>query len=326
MQLIPFEQTAVVKAVTKVANWFAAVVSSGYKVLSIKSKVFTVIDGDQKTIITKKEYDANGNMSDTDAPAPNVEVVILSVNPHKSKVFYATGYSEGSMEKPTCYSNNGVGPAADSAEPQSKKCATCPNNVFGSKITENGKKAKACSDSMRLAVAAPDRLDDPMLLRVPATSLPLLGAYGAELSQRGKQPYEVVTKIGFDYTVSHPALTFKPVGVIPPANLPEVEAARTSHVVDQITGVSETASSVDDDFVPPPKAESKPAPKVEAPAPKVEAPKPAAKAKPAPAPAVEDDDSDLPTTPKAKVKVEAPVAATVAEVTADGLDDLDFDD
>lgn len=321
MQLIPFEQTAIVKATTKVANWFAAAVGAGYKVLSIKSKVFTVVDGDQKTIITKKEYDANGQVVDTDAPAPNVEVIILSVNPHKSKVFYNTGYAEGSAEKPTCYSNNGVSPAADAAEPQAKKCAVCPHSVFGSKITENGKRAKACSDSMRLAVAAPDRLDDPMLLRVPATSLPLLGTYGAELAQRGKQPHEVVTKIGFDYTVSHPALTFKPVGVIPAGNLPEVEAARAAPTVDQITGITEAMAPVDEDFVPPPTPKA--APKAEAPAPKAEPAKPTAKAKPAPA--VAGDDSDLPTEPKAKVKVEAPVAAT-ADAASDGLDDLDFDD
>jgi len=222
------------KGKTKTNNLFAAAVSvGGFPVISIKGKVFHIQRGDVRELVTKVGTD--------DEPAPSLEVVILSVNPNKSKVYYNTGFIEGSVAKPTCYSNNGVAPAEDAEEQQSKKCNVCPHNQWGSRITDSGGKGKACGDSMRLCVAAAGMINDPMLLRVPAATLKTLGLYGTQLSKRGVEPQYVITKVGFDYNVAHPALTFKAVRFVEEAELALVEdtLVEESELIDQITGVTE---------------------------------------------------------------------------------------
>lgn len=177
----------------------ANVGSGGYPVISYKGKVWHVVRGDERTLITNDEGE----------PRASLEVVILKANPSISKIYYPNGYEEGSKEKPLCYSTDGHAPASDAAEPQANKCAICPHNAWGSRVTENGAKGKACSDSRRLAVAPIGDLENPMLLRIPAATLKELTAY-ADLLNRRKAPYKaVVTKIGFDHTVAHQKLTFK---------------------------------------------------------------------------------------------------------------------
>jgi hypothetical protein len=311
--LIPFDSAklpAHIKPKAKVANAFAALVRNGFKVLSIKSKVFTIVDGETKTLVTKPD--------DEDTPASNLEVVILAANPSKSRVYYKGGYEEGAASKPNCYSNDNIAPADDAAEPQSKKCATCVHAQYGSKITEAGKKSFACSESMRLCVAPAGQLNDPMLLRVPPTSLKVLGAYGNSLSLRGVEPHQVITKIGFDYTVSHPALTFKATNFVSDEMLAEILETQQTETVGFITGLVAMPPMEDhEEFVPAPKAE----------------------AKPKPAHVAEEDD-DLPKTPpKTKVIIAEddeekpapkpaakPKPAPVAVEEDDGLDNLDFDD
>lgn len=308
-QVTTFETAKVpafLKPKGKVANAFAALVRNGFKVLSIKSKVFTIIDGENRQLITKPD--------DPDTPAANIEVVIVHANPNKSRVYYKGGYEEGAASKPNCYSNDNIAPAADAAEPQAKKCATCPHAQYGSRITDAGKKSFACSESMRLAVAPAGQLNDPMLLRVPPTSLKALGKFGNDLALKGVEPHQVVTRIGFDYTVSHPALTFKALRFVTEDQYAEVEETRGTETVEFITGVKTLPQQEEDEeaFVPPPKAEAK-----------------VAKPKPAP------EDDDLPAAPKAKVAVEdeekpakpaAKPAPAVVAADDDALDSLDFDD
>jgi hypothetical protein len=287
----------------KTQNVFASAVSAGgFPVVSIKGKVFHVQRGDERTLITK------GN---DDEPASSLEAVIVAVNPNKSKVFYDSGYEEGSVAKPTCYSNDGIAPAADAEDPQANKCAVCPHNQWGSRITDNGGKGKACADSMRLAIAPPDQLNDPMLLRVPAASLKTLGQYGAQLAKRGVEPQHVVTRIGFDYNVAHPALTFKAIRFVEEDELQEIESVlhEESETIENITGVGNpVAREVEH--------------KAEAP---IAAPKKSAK--------VVEAEEEAEAAPKAKVKVEETVAPKKEPAKVDdydsideALDNLDFDD
>lgn len=171
----------------------------GFPVISYKGKVWHVVQGENRVLVTNDEGE----------PKASLDVVILKANPHLSKIYYATGYEEGSAAKPTCYSNNGVGPAADAQDPQSIKCAICPHNVWGSRQTENGGKGKSCSDSRRMAVTPLGDLENPMLLRVPAGSLKDLAQYAEMLNRRRVQYAAVVTRIGFDHTVAHQKFTFK---------------------------------------------------------------------------------------------------------------------
>lgn len=296
---------------SKVENVFAAAMSAGgFPVVSIKGKVFHVQRGDERTLVTKP--------GDDEEAAGSLEVVILATNPNKSKVFYDSGYEEGSSAKPTCYSNDGIAPAADAEDPQAKKCATCPHNQWGSRISDNGSKGKACSDAMRLAIAPAGQLNDPMLLRVPAASLKTLGSYGSQLAKRGVGPEDVITKIGFDYSVAHPALTFKAVRFVEEFEAAEIEQvlddeAETIGNITGATGGVATENEAKAEAAPEPKSAGKPAAAKQATAPK------------APEPEVEEGGGD-------ETEDEAPKAKTKAASVDDyndideALDNLDFDD
>ena len=328
--LIPFDSAklpaSIAKAFSISFDDFSTGQKGGFPVISIKGKVFHIKRGDEKTLVTKPDSDGE--------PAASLEVIVLKTHPGVAKTYYSKGYSEGSVEKPDCYSNDGTAPAADAQSPQAKKCAACPHNQWGSKITEDGKKGKSCADVKRLAVAPAGQINDPMLLRVPAASLKTWDQYVDLLKKRGVPPPAVVTKVGFDYTVAHPALTFKPIGFIDEAMAVEVKEVLDTDAVQNIIGGAPSAAEVDNGEAETPKAAAKPAPVEEVtPAP---APKKSAKL------AAVVDEAEA--APKAKVKVEAeaeeeapaPAPKKVAKVVEvddditagldDMLNDLGFDD
>lgn len=237
MNVIPFEAEGAAGAIAVISKQFGNTAAdligtnggSGFPVVSIKGKVFHIQRGDERTLVTKPGEDD---------PASSIEVVIIRANPARSKVYYTGGYQEGDRGKPVCYSNDGVAPAADAAQPQSKTCATCTHNQWGSKITDTGGKTKACTDSRRLAIATVDAPMDPMLIRVPAGSMKALEEYGKILAARTIPPQAVVTKIGFDHSVAFPSLTFRPVGLIGDAKtLRDVAAMQDNETVRSIVGL-----------------------------------------------------------------------------------------
>lgn len=316
MNIIPFEQNSKLPAYLKAFNVaelnsdLTAHAGGGFPSISIKGKVFAIVRDGERTVLP--------NPKDPESAATSIEVVMLKVNPNKSKVFYLKGYDKDNSEgaKPDCYSNDGVSPAADAANPQAKKCATCPHNQWGSRVTEKGaSKGKACSDTIRMAIAPAGQVNDAMLLRVPPASNKAVGEYGQMLAKRGVPYSAVVTKIAFDMDAESPKLTFKALGYLDDAAFAEVQDMVNSDLVANILGASAVAThaerSADDDMDEalkgtPPKA----AAKAEAPAKpavtkertvsddEVEtavaaaAEKPA-KAKPAPQPAVVTDDVEL---------------------------------
>jgi len=285
----------------KVENVFANAVSAGgFPVISIKGKEFNIVRGDERTLVTR----------DDGEPAASLLAVIVATNTNKSKTFYNTGYEEGSTLKPTCYSNNGISPAADAENPQAKKCQVCPHNQWGSRITDSGGKGKACSDVMRLAIAAPDQLNDPMLLRVPAASLKTLGLYGSQLAKRGVGPEHVVTKISFERGVAHPALEFKAVDFVSADQLQEIEQV----LADEADTIAQIIGTAD---VPAPESEAK-ADDTPREYPKEVAPKPS--------PKVEEEIEVADAAPKKKVKVEETKSLEDYDDIDTALDDLDFDD
>jgi len=270
--------------------------AGGFPVMSIKGKNFTVVRDGDRTVLTK-EVDGET------MAVQSIDVVLVKANKGTSKVFYAKGYQEGSeATKPDCFSNTGDRPDPTVAAPQAKSCAVCPNNQWGSKIGDNGGKGKACQDSVRMAIATPDLINDPYLLRVPPASIKSLGEYGKMLAKRGVGYSMVVTKIGFDMESPTPKLTFKPTGLLSDAAFAQVQEVVASDTVQSILGSEGIAAAQADDVPDLPVVEL---PKVE---PVVE--KPAVKAKSA-----------------HKVPTPAPVVAEPEVVVADlNLDDLNFDD
>jgi hypothetical protein len=285
----------------------------GFPVISIKGKNFAIVRDGERVVIP--------NPKDPDSPATSIEVVLIKANKGTSKVFYLKGYDPKDSEgaKPDCYSPDGVAPAADAQKPQSKKCATCAHNQWGSRITEKGaSKGKACNDTVRMAVAPAGQLNDPMLLRVPPASIRALGEYGQLLAKRGVGYNMVVTKVAFDTEAESPKLTFKPVGFLDDEGFAEVREVMESDTVRDILGsntVAPTAAELADadGAVPAPKVEAAPEPK------------PAAKTK-----TVTDEEVETAVKaaekPAAKPKKEAKPAPVVEEDEDLELDGIDFDD
>ena len=107
-----------------------------------------------------------------------------------------------------CTSGDGVTPSDKSSVLQAKQCAPCPQNIWGSRITPNGKRAKACTEYATLKLIT---LEEPnrSLLRVPSTSLKLFREYRKSLSSRGYTLRSVVTHVSVRPTENYDVLNFK---------------------------------------------------------------------------------------------------------------------
>lgn len=309
--IIPFEGSSKLPAYLKAFNVselnadLTAHAGGGFPVISIKGKTFAIVRDGERTVIP--------NPKDPESPATSIEVVIIKANKNTSKVFYLKGYDKDSSEgqKPDCYSNDGIAPAADAQNPQSKKCATCPHNQWGSRVTDKGtSKGKACADVVRLAVAPAGQLNDPMLLRVPPASIRALGEFGQTLAKRGVGYNMVVTKIAFDTEAESPKLTFKPIGFLDEDGFAEVREVMESKIVSDILGANPVATEA--------------AEPVEAPKAKQEEVKPAKVAK-------AEEEVEKAVKAAEKPKVEKPAAKKEAPAVIEDdveldLDGISFDD
>lgn len=92
-----------------------------------------------------------------------------------------------------------------------------------------------------MAIATPNLINDPYLLRVPPASIRSLGEYGQMLAKRGVAYNMVVTKVGFDMQAPNPKLTFKPVGLLDEESFEKAQEVIQSDTVAQILGVSNVA-------------------------------------------------------------------------------------
>jgi len=149
-----------------------------------------------------------------DDRAMNVVIVKSASSVHRT--FYAGTYKEGENAAPDCWSSNNETPDAIVRNPQSPKCATCPQNIKGSGQGDS----RACRFTRRLAVVLDNDISgDVLQLALPAQSI-----FGK--GEKGKLPLEayvkflaghnlpvtaVVTEMRFDTNSATPKLTFKPV-------------------------------------------------------------------------------------------------------------------
>jgi len=146
-----FGAVSTVFANANVNNDLAAGVVSGFGIISYRGKVWrTKYRGEERDLMR----------ADGDGPRSSIEVVILKASGNLAKIFYESGYVEGSTAQPDCWSSNGVTPDANAPNKQHSACATCKQNAFGSRITPAGKQGKACSDSKRLAIVPLEDIDN----------------------------------------------------------------------------------------------------------------------------------------------------------------------
>lgn len=218
-------------------NELSGGVQSGFPIISYRGKVWRV----RKSGEEQNYVDAQGS------PVPNIEVVLVKANSLPSKNFFDKAYTEGDVSPPRCYSTNGVRPDATVQNPIHTDCASCPNNVWGSKIMKDtGKKARACSDVRRVVVVFAHELLDkgeeatPLLLRVPPASLNPMKDYNDKtLMPKGIPFFSVVTQIGFNVDMAHPQFTFRPKRFLNDEEAEAVLALRENHDVQAMLSESE---------------------------------------------------------------------------------------
>lgn len=218
-------------------------VQSGFGILSYKGKVWS----HRKGGVTVQFLDDDGNAM------PSLDLILVRSSPTPAKTFYEIAYEDGSNAQPRCWSGDGLKPDAAVPHPVSKGCQSCPNNVWGSKVTPAGKKTRACSDVRRLAVVSLSDLDEkggeatPVLLRVPPASLNPLKDYGEkQLDPKGIPYFAVVTRVGFNPQAAHPQLTFRAVRFLTEVQADAVLALRESADVKRILAVAEEFAGAPD--------------------------------------------------------------------------------
>ena len=175
--------------------------SSGGKQISIKGGVWRMVVGGEEVAKTEERA---------------MNFVVIASGKGVTRTFYADKYEEGKDIKPACWSAEGVVPNEEVASPQSKTCATCPQNIEGS----GDGKARACRYSKRLAVALENDIGGNIYrLSVPAKSyfgraegekMPLQ-AFGKFLSGHGIPITGIVTEARFDTAEAVPVLKFRAV-------------------------------------------------------------------------------------------------------------------
>ncbi len=176
---------------------------AGGKRISIRGGVFRLVDaGKEIAKIKERELD----------------VVIVNAASKIARGFYAKVYDEDNPSAPDCWSGDGDAPDKSVAEPQSVRCADCPQNAKGSGQGDS----RACRFNQRLAVVlANDTGGDVMQLSLASTSLfgkaengnmPLQAYTRYLLAQSPPvDPVKLVTRLEFDTDAATPKIFFKPV-------------------------------------------------------------------------------------------------------------------
>lgn len=152
-----------------------------------------------------------------------LNVVIVNALPSVSRTYYAEEYDpNGTPTLPDCWSNLGDKPEANSANPQSSNCQSCPQNVAGS----GGGIRRACAFQRRIAVVlggieAHDPIDlngDVYQMNLSSTTIFGKGegnvhpfeSYSRFLAANNESIDGIVTTISIDEDADNTKLLFSP--------------------------------------------------------------------------------------------------------------------
>lgn len=170
-----------------------------------------------------------------------LDVIIVGVVPHISRIYYEGNYDADTKSKPVCYSVDGIAPPIDLPTRQNDKCETCQWNQKGSKIV-NGQKMKACGYFQRLVVMLPGD-DSGTYYRIDVKAQGIFGDsmpneqkfnirdYAKFIANRGVEVAALITRLSFDTNESVPKLLFKPFAFVTPSDF---ELVRTAVASDQV--------------------------------------------------------------------------------------------
>jgi hypothetical protein len=183
----------------------------------------------------------------------SIVCIFVGANDHYSKAYFKEKYQPGRSVSPDCASANGVTPDSSIKNPICDTCAKCPKNVFGSKISEFGKKIKECPDKIRTVVYLPQVTGDIKLFRfdIPPASFSAVKGYWKKL-QMGGIPYlgAVLTKICFDPNSQYAQLLFAIPnnGILSEADYLKIKEIRKDPEIERLLKM-EVVSFDDDDEI-----------------------------------------------------------------------------
>lgn len=187
--------------------------------LSYEGKVWQVVLNGERTKIMRR------NAEGDEEPTQIMRVVVLAVAERRGRAYYEGAYDPSKPGVPLCWSDDGIAPHAQVAEPRSSKCDTCPLSAKGSKVTEQGKAVTACSQHLMIAVVPHNALDStPLRLKLAITSV--WDKQSPDLEKQGWFAFDnyrdflransvthtaaLVTKMRFDPNVAFPKVMFSP--------------------------------------------------------------------------------------------------------------------
>lgn len=204
------------QAALGLGNALASGLSSGVNRISLKGNRFRLLQAGQEVAVLEQS---------------SLDVVIVGATPNVSRVYYKDKYNGADKSKPACWSKDGIAPEGNvpAESKQSSACASCPQNIKGSSVGDNGVQSRACAFRKRIVVVAPSQLgtdEAPEAYALDVNALSLfgdgdpgrnlygLGGYGKFLGTprngfpSGIPPIAVVTRLTLDSNSSVPKLFF----------------------------------------------------------------------------------------------------------------------
>jgi len=212
----------------------AAGIKASFAVMTFKGKTWGLrYRGKTQQLLAR---DANGAIL---GAIPTVDVIIVKSATAISKTFYLDKYKEGDFRQPDCWSTNGIRPDPAAPKRQNETCRGCKWDAFGSRQMDDGRNAKACADSKRLAIVPADDIRNegfggPMLLKLPPSSFAGLSELENQLHMQGYNYFALRMRLSFDPQAAFPKLIFTPVGVLDDYQMQEVLNWQTHEIVDRI--------------------------------------------------------------------------------------------
>lgn len=155
-----------------------------------------------------------GQLSFKGTRIPGDEANFIIVASNFNHQFRPGAYDPEKYEAPVCFAfgddDKDMAPHEKSAKPQSKTCATCPKNEWGSASVGKGKACRQARDLILISADADD-IESAELgrLSVPPSSLKLWKGYVHQLGNTLKRPVtSVITKIKTVVFGTYPGVQF----------------------------------------------------------------------------------------------------------------------
>ena len=151
----------------------------------------------------------------------NLNAIIVNASPKVGRIFYAKQWTpDAEPSAPDCFSNDGNTPDAGSANAQSDRCDSCPQNIKGSGMGNS----KACRYSQRIAMVLEEDFGTSLEGEIyqmnlaskslfgdsTADNTHTFGNYTKYLANNGKSLDYVVTTISFNEENDNQSVLFTP--------------------------------------------------------------------------------------------------------------------